>query len=239
MERPAEDGGVAVRVSQVDITWLPIRPEQWVFCFPLAREAKPFQRRCPKARVAILGVGYESARRTARKIIDRYSPLGLVVAGYAGALRSGLVVGDVLVPSHLNFGDGRVWLLYTPAPLIDERSYTLLSWPQLIATPDEKRRIGQRFEADIVDMETAAVQEECVGRGVACTAVRAISDAVDDSLSPDLVKLIAGGRVRLRSVLAALARSPKLLPELLRLHWATTRAGNALATVLSRLASAP
>ena len=66
-------------------------------------------------------------------------------------------------------------------------------------------------------MESAAVAAACAARGVPFLAVRAVSDAVDTALSPELVRLLAGGHVSVRRALLALVRKPSLLREFRRL----------------------
>jgi adenosylhomocysteine nucleosidase len=86
-----------------------------------------------------------------------------------------------------------------------------------------------------VDMESGPIAEACVARRVPCAVVRAVSDASDEGLSPELVRLLDGGGVSFRRVLGALVRRPRLIGELWRLHRATRRAARNLAEALCRL----
>ncbi len=203
----------------------------WTFCFALEREAAPFRRLCPAARVATVGMGPAAAERLPA------DATGIVMAGYSGGLIDGMVTGTVVVASSVVGSDGVEHRLFVPPELIDvRRCRRLLTWPSMVAKPTEKRTLGVRFGADAVDMETATVTAACAARGVPCAAVRVISDGIDDSLSPELVRLIDGGRVRIAGVLRAIALQPRVLGELLRLRAATDFAGKLLAEALSPLA---
>jgi len=87
-------------------------------------------------------------------------------------------------------------------------------------------------------MESAAAAHFCQARGIPFAAVRAISDDLHTRLSSQLVNLIGGSAARPARVLAALARSPSLLPELWRLARDTRRAARRLADALGHLVGA-
>jgi adenosylhomocysteine nucleosidase len=178
------------------------------------------------------GVGAARARAAARWLLDNHPPALVVAAGFAGALASHLRVGDVVVASEVVEESGARWPCVIPARLADQRVGRLLTARHLIADPAGKLALGQQFQADVVDMESAAVAVECAEDGVPFAAVRAVSDASDVALSPQLVRLLAGERVAPLRVLTALARSPRLAGELWRLANGTRVAARNLAAAL-------
>src|SRR5207253_1577357 len=105
----------------------------------------------------------------------------------------------------------------------------------LVGDPAEKRRLAELHHADAVDMESAAVAEVCIAKGVPFRAVRAVSDAVDTALSPELVRLLAGGRVSAWKAVRALVRKPALLGEFRRLARDTKLAAKKLADELVKI----
>jgi adenosylhomocysteine nucleosidase len=115
------------------------------------------------------------------------------------------------------------------------RMCRILTTDRLISDPIEKKRLGERHQADVVDMESAAVAEVCARAGIPFLAVRAVSDTVETRLSSELVNLLSGGRVSSWKAAAAILRRPRLLGEFLRLARDTRRASQNLATVLVRL----
>lgn len=148
------------------------------------------------------------------------------MAGFCGALRSGLAVGDIVTPAEVVDETGTIWAC------TDTGTGRLLTSPRLIATPEEKLSLGERFTADVVDMESAAVAAVCRAQGVPFLAVRAVSDTVDTALSPELVRLLDGGNVSVLKACGALVRRPSLFGEFRRLARDTKHAARNLATAL-------
>ncbi|HEX4609582.1 MAG TPA: hypothetical protein VH092_15390 [Urbifossiella sp.] len=179
--------------------------------FALEREAAPF-RRLVRGRadvvVRVSGVGRAAARAAATKLLAGVSPGRVIAAGFCGALAPGLRVGDVVTSPRIATVD------------------------QLVATPADKTRLRSETGADAVDMESAAVEAVCRDRGVPFRAVRAVSDTADATLSPELVRLLAGGSVSVPKAVAALFRRPALLGEFRRLGRDTAAAARILAAAL-------
>jgi adenosylhomocysteine nucleosidase len=234
----------------------PTRGVGWAFLFALRRESVPFARRlrlvhalrhapCPAARVetarggAIIletGIGADRAAAAARWVLEHVEPRLVVACGFAGALSSTLKVGDVLVASEVVEPDGELrWRTAVPIELGDLPVGRLVTAFQLVGRPAGKRSLARQTGAVAVDMESAAIAEACQERRVPCAVVRAISDTLDTELSHRLVALLAGGRVAPWRVLAAVARSPGLIPELWRLAHDTRVAARRLAEALEKL----
>jgi adenosylhomocysteine nucleosidase len=137
-----------------------------------------------------------------------------IAAGFCGALVPALRIGDVVT------------------------SPRIITVDHLVTDPAEKRKLGQSHDA--VDMESAAIADVCAARGVPFRAVRTVSDTVDTVLSPELVRLLAGGNVSVWRVCRALLGKPTLLREFLRLARDTKRAARNLAEALrATLTAAP
>ena len=233
----------------------PARDVGWAFLFALRRESAPFARRlrllrrfadapCPARLYATrrdwvlvleTGVGAARAAAAARWVLDSLTPRLVVAAGFAGALDPALTVGDTVLASEVAEPGELRWRVALPLELSDLPCGRLLTVSRLVATSEQKRALARQFGALAVDMESAAVAEVCQERRVPCAVARAISDAADAGLSPELVALLAGGRVAPRRVLAALVRRPRLAGELWRLARDTRRAARRLADALIRL----
>jgi adenosylhomocysteine nucleosidase len=182
--------------------------------FALEREASPFRkfaRRLPGVAVHVTGVGRQRARIAAQRVIHQLPRL-VVAAGFCGALVPELQVGDIV-------------------------TQRLLTVDRLVSEPAEKRRLAEAHQAVAVDMESAAVAEVCAEYGVPCRVVRAVSDTVDTALSPDLVRLLSGGRVSAWQAVRALMRTPSLVGEFRRLARDTRLAARNLADALVRILS--
>jgi hypothetical protein len=204
----------------------------------------------PLLQVLVLetGVGQEQTEAALQWVLGSpvlenvpYRPKVVLSAGFAGALQDGLHVGDIILATEVVSSEGERWTASWPGqlppggwqpPLHRGR---LLTVPQLVTSPEEKRELGRRQEAVAADMETAVVARLCSRRGVPFGCVRAISDDLHTPLSPRLVSVLRGGRVSpLRLVLALLA-SPRLAGEMGRLARNTRRAAEQLGTALGEL----
>ncbi len=225
--------------------------------FALHREARPFLSRfsrrerlvsapCPAwlcgeslGRVIVLetGVGPRRRARAFDWLLDCWlsergllQPLCVLSAGFAGALADGWKVGDVLVASEVVGTRGEAWSCDVVPPGLP--TGRLLFSRELIGDAAEKQRLGVVHGAAAVDMESGVVARMCTERGIPFGCVQAISDDVDTSLSPCLLRLLADSRVSIPRLACALLRGPRLLGELLRLRRATAGAARRLGEVL-------
>lgn len=178
--------------------------------FALEREAAPFRRVAGTVRIRVSGVGRENARRAVVEAIQESTPSRVIAAGFCGALVPDSKVGDIVTSPHIATVDRLVW------------------------DPAEKIRLAERTGARAVDMESEAIATACAEHGLAFTAIRAVSDASDTRLSPELVRLLSGGEVSVMRAIAALIRRPRLFREFLRLARDTKLAARNLAMALER-----
>jgi len=179
-----------------------------IVVFALEREAAPFRRAAralPGVSIHVSGVGRGAAREVASRLVGERPSL-VIAAGFCGALKPSLCVGDVVKSPHI------------------------LTVDHLVTDPAEKCRLGEFHDA--VDMESAAVEAVCAESGVRFVAVRAVSDTADTALSPELVRLLSGGNVSVWKACGALVRKPSLLGEFLRLGRDTKLAARNLADAL-------
>ena len=117
------------------------------------------------------GVGAEAARRAAEAAMALYEPNVIYSAGFAGALESGLKVGDILQPARVvNVSDGS-------SITVDGGVGVLVSFSS-VASPEQKAKLHESFGAQAVDMEAAAVGRAAEARGVAFRVAKVISDEV-------------------------------------------------------------
>src|SRR5262245_48068489 len=191
--------------------------------FALSREARPFCRTfavrrpvlapcpawlcgtAPGVLVLETGVGAERARRALAWLAEEHlrgRPVAVVAAGFAGGLRPQRRVGGVVSAREVGDEQGRAW----PTGLFAGADARVLTVGRLVGEPAEKRRLGQAFDADVADMESAALAEDCARRGLPFGCVRAVSDDVDTTLSPRLLGLVEGAGVSATAVLTGVLR---------------------------------
>jgi len=123
------------------------------------------------------GIGPEAARRATEAIIALYQPALVVSLGFAGALESGLKVGDSFSPRRVvDASDGSsVETGVGNGALVSVGS---------IAGAGPKVKLAKAYSAQAVDMEAAAVARGARARNVRFAAFKAISDDSTFAMPP-------------------------------------------------------
>lgn len=170
-----------------------------------------------------------------------YRPKLILFAGFGGALSDTLRVGDLVLADSVTDDEcttfATTWPGELPAgewrpPLKRGR---ILTSTRLIGDPAEKKQLGAKHQAVAVDMESVVLAKHCARREIPFGVLRAISDDCDAAVSPGLFTVLSGGSVSIPKTLWALTRSPKLLPEMIRLAKHTRLAADNLAKGLGEL----
>ena len=110
----------------------------------------------------------------------------------------------------------------------------LLTVDQLIRSADEKRSLGEQYDAVACDMETAAVADVCRQRGVRFLSVRVISDTVDDHLPKEIDKLMSQKSLagKLGAAAGAIVNRPGAVKDMWKLKEDALKASDRLAKFL-------
>jgi adenosylhomocysteine nucleosidase len=183
--------------------------------------------------IHVTGVGRRRTQVAMEQIlIESDSPRCIIAAGFCGALQPKLRVGDIVIAREVVDVAGHMWPTHSVLIPQDKQCGRILTANGLIANSAEKRQLGDFHKADAVDMESAAVAEASSARGVPFLAVRAVSDAVDTELSPELLRLLSGGNVSAWKAFRALLKKPALMGEFRRLARDTRLAARNLAKAL-------
>jgi adenosylhomocysteine nucleosidase len=171
------------------------------------------------------GPGLARAEGAARAAIAEGAN-ALVAWGLAGGLIAGVSPGDVVLPALGLASGGTRWRAEPRWHAALERALsaafrvhtgTLVSVPEVLASPLAKRTAAESCGAAAVDMESAAIAAVASHAGIPFIAVRVVADASTDSLPHDIGKWIdASGRRRLRPLLGTVV-APGEWPTLLRL----------------------
>ena len=213
------------------------------------------------------GPGGPRAVNAAHALIDAYRPRLVVSAGFAGGLdprakRQDLVVATSLTRSPSpacghraqlgrrqdgggagSEGEGEEITLDPAAllPWLDEvqnlHRGRLLTFDRVVRLREEKQQLGRQHDALAVDMEAFAVAQICRQRAVDFLAIRAISDAVDDELPPDIGKLLAQKSFagQFGAALGSIFRRPAAVKDLFNLHQNALASSSRLAKFLGML----
>src|SRR5580693_4636869 len=86
----------------------PMEDKKVAVCFALAEEAGAFEKVCgDKVPFFLTGIGRENAEKATRKFLEGRKPSLLMTCGFAGGLKSGLEIGDVVfeIPSNSQPGN--------------------------------------------------------------------------------------------------------------------------------------
>lgn len=152
--------------------------------------------------VAYVGMGRERVRVAARAALATGEISTLVSVGWAGGLNAAASAGKVVQPA-------------TVVDALSGKRYeaggeggTLVT-VQLVAGLEEKRRLGEVYGGDYVDMEAAAVAECAQEANLPFYCFKAISDAHDARL-PDMNKFNRNGEFSAWRFMAHVAVRPAL-----------------------------
>lgn len=179
----------------------------------------------------LAGIGPAAAATAARRSIAAIEPTHVLVVGVAGGVRRDLLVGSLVTPARVHAADdGDPTELGPPLaahPLGEVvLAGALVTTRDLIADP-AVHRSHREAGIDAVDMETAAVAQVCDALGLPWTALRGISDHVDEGLLADpaiLAILGPDGAPRLGAAVRLVLRRPTIVRSFARLASGSRRA---------------
>ena len=152
------------------------------------------------------GVGQNFALKALEKVLNQVNPSLILSIGYAGGLDPKLKVGDVVFSDHVlrvdralnDVGSYRIEIkkadffekLTCPEKIVVHKG-KLITADQVIGDPAVKKKLGSRYNALAVDMETAALVAHAVEKNITIFPIRAISDTAEQSLV-DVSSFISG-----------------------------------------------
>jgi adenosylhomocysteine nucleosidase len=202
--------------------------------------------------VFLSGPGRMSAATAAETLIDGHKPALVLSAGFAGGLAPQFKRHDLFLPDEvlLESGESIAISPLVPTPergneekreetsVSDLHRGKLLTADRIIRTIDEKKSLFEETRAAAVDMETFAVAEVCRRRSVPFAAVRIIHDPADQSLPPDIEKLLdqKTEAARFGAAIGALWKRPSSIKDLWALKENSLIAAKKLAEFLAKLA---
>lgn len=187
------------------------------------------------------GVGPERAKQGISPFLSAHPYQGIVSTGYAGGLRDGYKLGDILVPDEVQTIPPLPEICIRPDPDLRERvvrtvrpgpwevhTGRMITTNRVIFTSTEKRRLGLEYDAGSVEMESAVIAELAERTSVPFVVVRVVLDEASFSL-PDLMKVFRWWRRRqFGKLIPYAALQPQKLLELLKLLQRSRRASKIL-----------
>jgi len=160
-----------------------------------------------KAVIAHGGMGREGAAAAATVLVEKCNCKYLLSCGLAGALNSRLRIGEVHEPELIWDADSGVSFR------VQGGKGTLVTASRVLGT-EEKRRLAEKYSADAVDMEAAAVADVAAKKGLPFLAVKAISDSLEFPM-PNMDRFIgADGHFAIGKFILYTAFRPKSWPAI-------------------------
>ncbi len=174
------------------------------------------------------GLGPAAAKDAAEAVIARRSPEALVSAGYAGALTSTLMPGNLVTPAEVIDAQ-------TGEHFATSQGSGILVSTSGVASVNDKRVLAQQFSAEAIDMEAAAVARVAQAHGRDFVALKAISDELDFELPPMNRFISTKGEFQTGRFAFHAALHPSLWPAVRKLARNSQRASLTLCSALEHL----
>lgn len=208
------------------------KSEVVLVCFALEEEAAPFRKLVSgKENVSILitGIGRKNAEEAVSHFLESNSPAFVFTCGFAGGLNPALKAGEVI--------------FFTDDASLRERLIVANTQPakiicatRIAITVADKEKLRASTGADMVEMESEAIQSVCRTRKIPCATLRAISDTASEDLPLDFNRLSKTDMNLDYGKLAwAIAKSPGKIGGLIRLQKRCRFAAENLAEVLAKV----
>ena len=203
------------------------------------------------------GIGRNNAIKAASCLLESTNVDLLISAGVAGGIRHGLNVGDLVVAERVGYSGQsdfdcdelqlesdfackeeivQLARQFSNDPELKMHFGNLLTVDKVINQASTKKRIGEQNSFLAVEMESAAVAEVAMEKGVGFAAIRSISDDIDDDLHLDYDNVISDeGKVKVGSIALSVLKNPQKLALLSRLNKQTRSASKRLANFMTKL----
>lgn len=183
------------------------------------------------------GPGLKKAARATEALLAGHRPAWVIACGFAGALREGIAIGDIVVSTAVVNDAGEE--IATPHGMTSDPKKGLhvgrfVTTDAIVRSVARKRDLAARFDAIACDMETYAVAAVCREAKVPFMAVRAITDDLSADLPAEVHALLAStGAGRWGATVGAIWNRPESVKDLWKLRENATAAARRLAPFLA------
>ncbi len=157
--------------------------------------------------VAVGGIGRKAATLAASVVADYAQPELLISAGVVGALRPELRVGDRVIAREVL--DAEAGTRFPTARFNTRALDGVVVTVNAVEGEDSKRMLHDRFGADVVDMEAAAVAAVAQQRGIDFAVVKAVSDELAFTMPPLGRFVDEAGQFHMGGFVAYIAMRPR------------------------------
>lgn len=173
------------------------------------------------------GMGRQAATRAFARARQVCEPVQLLSVGWGGALREDGAPGDIVRASMVR--DLSTGEMYSA-----DGSGGLLLTSSRVAVQEEKQRLARTYEGAVaVDMESAALARLAEAHGLRFSAIKSISDTLDDDL-PDMNPYVRGdGQFATGRFVASVAMQPRYWSALARFGKQAAHAAGTLCAAIA------
>ena len=200
-------------------------------CFAVKEEAAPFLKGGggKHARALVTGMGRRNTAKAFEAALVNGLPDAVLTCGFTGGLKPELKPGTVVYET----GDAGLESILRRCGAFPARFKCV---DRVAITAEEKRVLRQASGADAVEMESAAVHEECRKHSIPCATVRVILDEAREDLPLDFNALMTPeAKLSPGRLMWTLMKSPGRIPLLMRFQRQTAAAAASLGEVLLRV----
>ena len=200
------------------------------------------------------GMGLENAASAANVLIKTLKPALIVNFGFCGGVKPGPQVGDIIVAHRILLNRDTLFspqsgiveedaklLSRSLADSLADRGFTVyggafITCADIKSKAEMARSIPSWANNPVLEMETAAVALTAARGGVPFIALRVVTDDAGEELDFTIGELTDERmNIRIGKVLMAVARKPRIIPQMLRLSKNSGRAGENLALAVVML----
>lgn len=177
----------------------------------------------------VTGMGTQLATEGTRRLLEAITPDRVVVVGITGAVDEETPIGSLVLPERVVHSE--TGAEHRPTTIGEGTPHGTM-WTTNVMTPPAELP-GLRAQGVVaLDMETAAIAEQCEQRGIQWSVFRAVSDrATDASLDDEVFRLAhQDGTPNPRAIVRYLLKHPGAIPGLVRLAKGANLARNRAAS---------
>ncbi len=182
------------------------------------------------------GLGFAKARRATQALLEAHTPPWLLSCGFAGALRSDMKIGDIVIADSLCDTHGQQLSVDVHMPADPEHGLfvgRMLTIDHMVRKVEEKQALAEQFDAIAVEMESLAVAQVARETGTRFLTVRTISDDLTADLPPEVLSVVGStGTMRLGAALGSIWKRPSSVKEMWQLRESASKAAEQLASFL-------
>lgn len=182
------------------------------------------------------GMGFARARRATHALIDAHTPKWILSAGYSGALRDDMHVGNIVIANAIADTHGNEIPIDISMPADPKHGLHVgrfVTTDEMVLLAADKKSLGKKYEAIAVDMESLAVAQVCRDTGTRFMAVRVISDDASTDLPKEILSVVGDtGSFRVGATMGAIWKRFGSIKDMWRLREQTGTASQRLAKFL-------